>query len=220
MDLNPVAALIAKALIEIPTDVCELPPVNADARRTGGWWMEPGLRAWQKMSATTGVDARARREERIGGAVSKGCLRTGSTADVIAWLWASTVTCPNPACRGQMPLVQSFAALDEEERRKYVEPIVYRDARTCVSRPGLDRDAPRERSSRPWRSLPGVHWHDAARIRAGPRRKQAGWAFSSLRSMVKAIGGVFMRRHRQNTQRLPHEAEPTCGSRRAVPPEP
>jgi putative DNA methylase len=35
-------------------------------------------------------------------------LPNGKTATVIAWLWARTVTCPNPACRSRMPLVRSF----------------------------------------------------------------------------------------------------------------
>src|SRR5215813_12986751 len=32
----------------------------------------------------------------------------GGEATVIAWLWARTVTCPNPACGARMPLVRSF----------------------------------------------------------------------------------------------------------------
>lgn len=47
---------------------------------------------------------------------------------VIAWLWARTVKCPNPACGAQMPLVRSFDLSKKKERKAWVEPHV--DPRT------------------------------------------------------------------------------------------
>jgi putative DNA methylase len=43
---------------------------------------------------------------------------------VIAWLWARTVTCPNPACRCQMPLVRSFQLSTKKGKEAWVEPVV------------------------------------------------------------------------------------------------
>ena len=112
-DLNPVAVLITKALIEIPPRFADVPPVHPDARRgvggTGAWKGAAGLAedvrrygAWMRDEA----------ERRIGHLYPKVRLpkeQGGGEATVIAWLWARTVTCPNPACGAQMPLVQSFA---------------------------------------------------------------------------------------------------------------
>src|SRR5690554_2135332 len=49
---------------------------------------------------------------------------------VIAWLWARTVKCPNPACGAQMPLVSSFWLSKKKGRKAWVEPQVDRAART------------------------------------------------------------------------------------------
>ncbi|MFI5275051.1 MAG: hypothetical protein ACHQ4H_18630, partial [Ktedonobacterales bacterium] len=48
----------------------------------------------------------------------------GGEATVIAWLWARTVTCPNPACGARMPLVRSFALSTKAGRESWVEPLV------------------------------------------------------------------------------------------------
>ena len=38
---------------------------------------------------------------------------------MIAWLWARTVKCPNPACGAQMPLVRSFALSQQNRARRH-----------------------------------------------------------------------------------------------------
>jgi putative DNA methylase len=43
---------------------------------------------------------------------------------VIAWLWARTVKCPNPACGCAMPLVQSFQLSTKKGKEAWVEPVV------------------------------------------------------------------------------------------------
>jgi adenine-specific DNA methylase/very-short-patch-repair endonuclease len=45
---------------------------------------------------------------------------------VIAWLWARTVKCPNPACGCQMPLVQSFQLSTKKGKEAWVEPVIER----------------------------------------------------------------------------------------------
>jgi len=54
----------------------------------------------------------------------------GGEATVIAWLWARTVTCPNPACGARMPLVRSFALSTKKGKEAWVEPVVDHQART------------------------------------------------------------------------------------------
>ena len=51
----------------------------------------------------------------------------GGEATVIAWLWARTVTCPNPACGATMPLVRSFALSTKKGKETWVEPVVVRN---------------------------------------------------------------------------------------------
>lgn len=110
-DLNPVAVLINKALIEIPPKFAGKAPVNPVDRNKGlgaRWKGAAGLAAdvrhygrWMRDEA----------ERRIGHLYPKIQLppeQGGGEATVIAWLWARTVKCPNPACGAQMPLVRSF----------------------------------------------------------------------------------------------------------------
>ena len=62
-------------------------------------------------------------EKRIGHLYPKAKLNDGTEATVIAWIWARTVTCPNPACAGTMPLVRSFWISKKKGRERYVQPI-------------------------------------------------------------------------------------------------
>lgn len=108
-DLKPVAVMINKAMIEIPPKFAGHAPVNPEAQRQGaanqGWKGATGLAEdvryygeWMKQEAC----------KRIGHLYPKAKLEDGSEATVIAWIWARTVKCPNPACGCEMPLVRSF----------------------------------------------------------------------------------------------------------------
>lgn len=126
-DLNPVAVLITKALIEIPPKFAGRPPVNPDDRKKIGagstWKGAAGLAADVRYY---GKWMRDRAFERIGHLYPKG--PNGET--VIAWLWARTVRCPNPACGGQMPLVRSFWLSTKRGKEAWVEPLVDKAAKT------------------------------------------------------------------------------------------
>ncbi len=94
-DLNPVAVLINKALIEIPPKFAGRPPVFpglADSR-IGGWEGATGLAADVR---AYGEWMRDEAERRIGEHYPQATLEDGTKATVIAWIWARTVTCPNP----------------------------------------------------------------------------------------------------------------------------
>lgn len=121
-DLNPVAVLINKALIEIPPKFAGRPPVFPDAAgQSNGWPKATGLAedvrrygAWMRDEA----------QRRIGGLYPKAVLGDGSEANVIAWIWARTVTCPNPACGIEMPLVRSWWLGKKKGKEAYVVPSV------------------------------------------------------------------------------------------------
>jgi putative DNA methylase len=124
-DLNPVAVLINKALIEIPPRFKDCPPVNSDDRQRGK------LESWkgaQGLAADVRYYGQWMRDEafqRIGHLYPQVELPEGGKATVIAWIWARTVRCPNPACGCQMPLVRSFQLSKKKGRTAWVEPIVY-----------------------------------------------------------------------------------------------
>ena len=66
-------------------------------------------------------------ERRIGHLYPKVTLpeeHGGGEATVIAWLWARTVKCPNPACGAEMPLVRSFELSTKKGKQAWVEPVV------------------------------------------------------------------------------------------------
>lgn len=123
-DLNPVAVMINKAMIEIPPKFAGRSPVNPEAQRQGaanqGWKGAAGLAEdvryygeWMKQEAC----------KRIGHLYPKAKLEDGSEATVIAWIWARTVKCPNPACGCEMPLVRSFTLSKKKGNEAYVQPM-------------------------------------------------------------------------------------------------
>ena len=109
-DLNPVAVLITKALIEIPPKFAGQPPVNPESRKHRHVAALAGAQGLAEDVRYYGKWMRDEAEKRIGHLYPKG--PNGET--VIAWLWARTVTCPNPACGATMPLVTLLLALQEE----------------------------------------------------------------------------------------------------------
>lgn len=125
-DLNPVAVLINKALIEIPPRRAGQPPVfpGAADERSGdvsSWPRATGLAEdvrrygqWMRDQAFT----------RIGHLYPKATLGDGSEATVIAWIWARTVTCPNPACQATMPLISSLWLSEKKSRPTWLRPVV------------------------------------------------------------------------------------------------
>lgn len=126
-DLNPVAVLINKALIEIPPKFAGRKPVHPEATADDG--AKKHLATHQEAAVKSALAEDVRwygkwmRDEafkRIGHLYPKG--PNGET--VIAWLWARTVKCPNPACGAQMPLVQSFWLGTKPGKEIWVEPIV------------------------------------------------------------------------------------------------
>ena len=125
-DLNPVAVLINKALIEIPPKFAGRPPVFpglADSR-IGGWEGATGLAADVR---AYGEWMRDEAEKRIGEHYPKATLDDGTEATVIAWIWARTVTCPNPACGIEMPLVRSWWLGKKKGKEAWVRPIIVAD---------------------------------------------------------------------------------------------
>lgn len=119
-DLNPVAVLINKALIEIPPKFAGRPPVSPNAEQQLGEW--PRATGLAEDVRRYGAWMRDEAERRIGHLYPKATLPSGDQANVIAWIWARTVTCPNPACGIRMPLVRSWWLGKKKGKEAYVVP--------------------------------------------------------------------------------------------------
>lgn len=119
-DLNPVAVMINKAQIEIPPRFANMPPVNPRDRQrmsnSEGWQGAAGLVA---DVGYYGEWMRERAEEQIGHLYPKYNDET-----IMAWRWARTVTCPNPACKSEIPLVASFELSRRKGRTAWINPVV------------------------------------------------------------------------------------------------
>ncbi|MBP7676366.1 MAG: DUF1156 domain-containing protein [Thermoanaerobaculia bacterium] len=139
-DLNPVAVLINKAMIEIPPKFAGRPPVNPESRKN------PDLiaREWKGAQGLAedvryyGKWMRDEAEKRIGHlypkievtpemAKGRPDLKqyVGKKLTVIAWLWARTVKSPNPAfAKVDVPLASTFMLSTKEGKEAYVEPVI------------------------------------------------------------------------------------------------
>src|SRR5262249_21602734 len=139
-DLNPIAVLINKAMIEIPPKFAARPPVNPVARKDKAliardWKGAQGLAEDVRYY---GRWMRDEAEKRIGHLYPKVEITAemakdqphlkqhiGKRLTVIAWLWARTVKSPNPAYAGvDVPLASTFMLSTKSEREAYVEPLI------------------------------------------------------------------------------------------------
>ena len=144
-DLNPVAVLINKAMIEIPPKFAGRPPVSLLQSRQGAKKKELDLgREWPGATGLAedvryyGAWMREEAQKRIGHlyppveitaemAKERPDLKplVGQKLTVIAWLWARTVKSPNPAfSHVDVPLVSNFILSSKEGKEAYVQPVV------------------------------------------------------------------------------------------------
>ncbi|MDZ8186883.1 MAG: DUF1156 domain-containing protein [Nostoc sp. ChiSLP02] len=127
-DLNPVPVLINKALIEIPPKFAGRPPVNPEARQKTDYsrtWC--GVKGLAEDVRYYGQWIRDEAEKRIGHLYPKVKLpkeHGGGEAKVLAWFWAKTVKCPNPACNAVIPLARSFTVSVKKKEKTWAEPII------------------------------------------------------------------------------------------------
>lgn len=124
-DLNPVAVLINKAMIEIPPLFTGQRAIHPDPDRFTDLGEPSGAEGFAADVRYYGKWMRDRAESRIGQLYPKIELPAehgGGQATVIAWLWARTVPCPNPVCRATMPLLNSFALSSRKSRKAWLEP--------------------------------------------------------------------------------------------------
>ena len=132
-DLNPVAVLITKSLIELPPLFQGRSPVNPDSDPMGitkGKGRNAQRVPWRGTSGLAddiryyGRWMREKAYQRIGHLYPTAKLPDGSEATVVAWLWSRTVPCPNPACGVAMPLLRTFQLSTKSGNQCWTRPWV------------------------------------------------------------------------------------------------
>lgn len=130
-DLNPVAVTINKAMIEIPPKFVGNSPVNPESRRLIGMGSWPGNTALAADVQYYGQWIREEAYRRIGHMYPQVAVpqeQGGGKATVIAWIWARTVKCPNPACGCTAPLIRSFDLSKKRGKQAYIRASVVDNA--------------------------------------------------------------------------------------------
>jgi putative DNA methylase len=127
-DLNPVAVLIGKALVEFPQKFSRRKPINPEVNELHQWNGAQGLAEDVRYY---GRWMREQAEKKIGKLYPKAKLKDGKEGIAVAWLWARTVPSPDPRARGtHVPLVSSFVLSTKAGKEVIVKPVVDRSKMT------------------------------------------------------------------------------------------
>jgi putative DNA methylase len=156
-DLNPVAVLINKAMIEIPPKFAGKPPVRPVATDDPPEFLQRQWKGAQGLAEDVrhyGKWMRDEAEKRIGHLYPKVEVTAemvkvrpdlkpyvGKKLTVIAWLWARTVKSPNPAFANvEVPLASTFMLSIKAGKEAYVEPVIERGGYRFTVRVGKPKD--------------------------------------------------------------------------------
>ena len=134
-DLNPVAVMIGKAMIEIPPKFRDLEPIHPGGKERNHYRNAEGLAEDVKYY---GEWMRDRAFERIGHLFPNVDLPSeygGGKATTIAWIWARTVPSPDPAFSdAHVPIASSFLLSSKKGKEVWLEPIVDRHSKSISFR--------------------------------------------------------------------------------------
>lgn len=127
-DLNPVPVTLNRAMIDIPARFCDQPPVHPGVMgRDSRWDHAAGLAEDVRYYAGIMREEAGNRLAKNYPSVEASSGGVSRKATPIAYIWARTVKCPNPACCCDAPLVRSFVLTGKKGRRAYIEPKPHRE---------------------------------------------------------------------------------------------
>lgn len=133
-DLNPVAVLINKCLLEIAPRWAQQAPVNSETRGqfggTTNWPGTTGLAQDIKYFGRFVLKEAAKRIQDLYPRIKPPQQYGIEESDVVAWLWARAIKCPNPACQARMPLVRSFWLAKKKTEKMHAHPILNQKNKT------------------------------------------------------------------------------------------
>jgi putative DNA methylase len=130
-DLNPVAVMIGKAMIEIPPKFKDLPPIYPGIKERSFYRNAEGLAEDVKYY---GAWMREKAIERFGHLYPQVDVPKslgGGKTTVVAWIWSRTVPSPDPAFADvQVPIASSFLLNSKAGKETWVQPVVNKADRT------------------------------------------------------------------------------------------
>lgn len=149
-DLNPIPIMLNKSMLEIPCRFKGKSAVNPNSTQTLGRDCNMGAIGLSEdveyygLKIKQSVFSLLRTNYPL---VDIPKVQGGGTAPAIAWLWARTVKCPNPACGCQMPLLKSkviakniaYVQIEKNDKNQPVFTVEYglpSDSSGTVSRSG------------------------------------------------------------------------------------
>ncbi len=136
-DLNPVAVMIGKAMIEMPPEFKDMEPIHPGIKERSIYRKAEGLaedilyyakelkqKAWKKV-----------------GHLYPEVRYQNQNKTVMAWLWARTVPSPNPALSGaHIPLVSTYWLCRKPKKQVWLEPQIQGDKVTFTVNTGKPQD--------------------------------------------------------------------------------
>ena len=130
-DLNPVAVMIGKSMIEVPPRFKDVPPIHTGIKGRQFYRNAEGLAEDVKFY---GEWVRKKALARIGDLYPQVELpkeNGGGKATVIAWIWTRTVPSPDPAFSNvQVPISSSFMLNSKPGKQVWAEPLIDRNAKS------------------------------------------------------------------------------------------
>lgn len=129
-DLNPVAVMINKAMIEFPPKFANTEPVGPIRKgvsqgRTIQFTGNQGLAEDIRRYGVWLIDEALKTVDPLYPAIELPSQYGGGKAPVIAWLWARTVKSPNPAFSHiEVPLISSYVISNKADKEAYVHPVI------------------------------------------------------------------------------------------------
>ncbi len=130
-DLNPVAVLIQRAMLEIPSRFAGSPPVAPGAQHSQGIW--DGTRGLASDVESYGKWMLDEAQRRIGHLYPAVSFDDGTPAIPIAWIWARTVKSPDPSWPEQVPLVRSWVLSKKPGKPiVWIEPVVNMESKSIT----------------------------------------------------------------------------------------
>jgi len=128
-DLNPVAVMINKLMIEIPQRFMDMAPVNPKANIVNKGFNATGLANDIKYY---GERIKNLLFNEVGGFYPDITLSKNERRRVIAWIWTRMIKCPNPACGAEVPLFNSLDLSKKKGHEHHIE-LTYNGKRVIFS---------------------------------------------------------------------------------------
>ena len=223
-DLNPVAVLINKAMIEIPPKFAGQSPVNPASREERSL-IEREWKGAQGLAEDVryyGQWMRDEAERRIGHLypkveITEEMVRErpdlerykGRKLTVIAWLWVRTVRSPNPAFADvEVPLASTFMLSKKKGKEAYVEPVIEGRGYRFVVKVGMPEDVEAAKAGTSAGKRQAFPLPDVGRAYSlwtifGMRARLSGWATSLWPWLPRVTGDGCIWSRCQNTKKLP-----------------